>query len=80
MMDREQFDRWLEREARRMGAKVQRGKVEWSTPSDPDKFPPMLYFRDYGSYVAYAQERQAPPVSPEIEAFCASVARQWRKP
>lgn len=57
MMDREQFDRWLEREARRHREDAAISRI-----------------------CAIHTEHNAPPVSPDIEAFCASVARQWRKP
>lgn len=71
MMDREAFDRWLEREARR-GNIIGAGGM--------DAFMAEKKRRTWAAFVAEMQERCAPPVSPEIEAFCASMARQWRKP
>lgn len=68
MTDREQFDRWLEREARRMhDAAAARAYAAWQEHKERRR-------REY--VVAQLEDYLVPPVSEEIEAFIRSTERR----
>ena len=63
MMDREGFERWLAREARRIDVDALKRKERGLE----------MYL------TVVWQEWNAPPASPEVEVFCADLQQQWRK-